>query len=57
MNKNSLKKIFLTVFLIYAVFAVSFYFLSGDQLKYRVAEDSISVMEADSVTPEITRNG
>ena len=56
MNKNNLKKIFLTVFLIYAVFAVSFYFLSGDQLKYRVAEDSISVMEADSVTPEITRN-
>ncbi|MCR4633424.1 MAG: ABC transporter permease [Erysipelotrichaceae bacterium] len=37
------------------MFAVSFYFLSGDQLKYRTVEDSIAVIEADSVTPELTR--
>ena len=45
----------MVAFLVYTVFAVSFYFLSGDQLKYRTVEDSIAIIEADSVTPEITR--
>ena len=55
MTKEKLRKVFTIAFLIYTVFAVSFYFLSGDQLKYRVAKDTISIIEADSVTPEITR--
>ena len=55
MTKENLRKVFTIAFLIYTVFAVSFYFLSGDQLKYRVAKDTISIIEADSVTPEITR--
>ncbi len=55
MNKEKLRKIFLIAFIIYTAFTVSFYFLSGDQLKYRIAEDSISIIEADSVTPEIVR--
>ncbi len=55
MTKEKLRKVFLIAFLIYAVFTVSFYFLSGDQLKYRVAKDTISIIDADSVTPEITR--
>ena len=55
MTKEKLRKVFTIAFLIYTVFAVSFYFLSGDQLKYRVAKDTISIIDADSVTPEITR--
>ena len=55
MNKNNLRKVFTIAFIIYAVFSVAFYYLSGDQLKYRVAEDKISILEADSVTPEIVR--
>jgi hypothetical protein len=55
MTKEKLRRIFTIAFLIYAVFAVSFYFLSGDQLKYKVAKDNIEILEADSVTPEITR--
>ncbi len=55
MTKENLRKIFTIAFIVYAVFAVSFYFLSGDQLKYRIAKDTISIIDADSVTPEITR--
>ena len=55
MTKRNLRKVFLVSFIIYTVFAVSFYFLSGDQLKFRTVEDSIAIIEADSVTPEITR--
>ena len=55
MTKKDLRKVFTIAFIIYAVFAVSFYFLSGDQLKFRTVEDSIAIIDADSVTPEITR--
>lgn len=55
MNKENLKKVFTIAFLVYAVFAVSFYFLAGDQLKYKVAKDNIDFIEADSVSPEIVR--
>lgn len=53
-NKN-LRKIFIIAFIIYTAFTVLFYFLSGDQLKYRTVEDDIAILEADSVTPEIVR--
>ncbi len=55
MTKEKLRRIFTIAFMIYTVFAVSFYFLSGDQLKYKVSKDNIEVLEADSVTPEIIR--
>ncbi|MBR4469709.1 MAG: ABC transporter permease [Erysipelotrichaceae bacterium] len=55
MTKENLKKVFLIAFLIYAVFTVSFYFLSGDQLRFREAKDNIEMPDADSVTPEIIR--
>ena len=55
MKKENLRKVFIISFLVYAVFAVVFYFLSGDQLRYRVSQDGISIMEADAVSPEITR--
>ena len=55
MTKKDLRKVFTIAFLIYTVFAVSFYFLSGDQLKYRTVNDSIAIVEADSVTPELVK--
>ena len=55
MMKNKIKKVFTIAFIIYAAFAVSFYFLSGDQLKYREAKDNIEIVDADSVTPELSR--
>ncbi len=55
MTKEKLRKIFLLTFIFYTVFAVSFYFLAGDQLKYRKVEESNSIVEADAVTRELTR--
>lgn len=55
MTKSILRKILLLTLLIYAVFTVSFYFLAGDQLKYRDSKDNIMLPEADSITPEIVK--
>lgn len=55
MSKQNLRKIFAIAFAIYTVFAVSFYFLAGDQLRYKKVEESNPIIEADSVTREISR--
>ena len=55
MTKNKLRNVFVIAFTVFVIFAVSFYFLAGDQLRYRVARDNIPLLEADNVTPEITR--
>ena len=55
MTKTNLKRIFIIMFLAYAVFATSFYFLGGDQLKYKPSEGNILMPDADSVTTEIIR--
>lgn len=55
MTKKNLRNVFIISFLVYALFVVSFYYLSGDQLKFRTVNDSIAIVEADSVTPEISR--
>lgn len=53
MTKDNLKKVFIIAFLIYTVFSVSFYFLGGDQLKYRSSKGNIPMPEADFATDEI----
>ena len=53
MNKNKLKKIFVIIMTIYTVFAVSLYYLGGNQLKYKGSNKNILMPEADSVTDEI----
>ena len=53
MTKEKLKKVFIIVFILYTVFSVSFYFLGGDQLKYRNSKGNIEMPEADSATTEI----
>ncbi len=55
MTRKDLKKVYIIALIIYTVFAVSFYFLAGDQLRYKVAKDNITILEADSVSPEISR--
>ncbi len=55
MTKENLKKVFLIIFAVFAVFTVSFYYLAGDQLRFREAKDNIEMPDADSVTPEIIR--
>ena len=55
MTKENLKKVFIIAFLVYAAFAVSFYFLAGDQLKYKVSKDNIAMLDADSISPEVIR--
>ena len=50
-------RIFLTVIMIYSFLAVSFYFLAGDQLRFRESRGNISLPAADSGsgTGELTR--
>ena len=40
-STRELKKIFLIVFVAYMVLAVAFYFLSGEQLRYRDSRGNI----------------
>ncbi len=55
MTRKELKKVYIIALIIYTVFAVSFYFLAGDQLRYKVAKDNIIMLEADAVSPELNR--
>ena len=55
MNKDRVKKIFVLTVLVYALVVVSFYFLSGDKLRYKDSPNNITMLEADSVTNEITK--
>ena len=55
MTKGNLRKVFLISIIIYTAFAVSLYFLAGDQLRYRKVEDNNAIIEADTVTTEISR--
>ena len=55
MERNKLKKIFIFILLAYVIMAVSFFFLAGDQLKYKDSSKNIIMMDADSVTDEIVQ--
>ena len=54
MSYKKIKTIFLSVAFIYFLFVVLFYFLAGDQLRYKDSLNNIEVPEADSVTRELT---
>ncbi|MDO4940322.1 MAG: ABC transporter permease [Erysipelotrichaceae bacterium] len=53
MNKEKLKKIFTYVLVIYCALAVSFYFLAGDQIRYRQSRSEIQMLEPNQSTQEI----
>lgn len=55
MNKESLKKIYITVFTIFLGLLIAFYFLAGDQLKYRDSRKNFLLTEANGTTKEVVR--
>lgn len=55
MNKEKLKRIFISVFAIYAALTVSFYFLAGDQIRYRDSRFMEVMKEANKSTEELVK--
>ena len=55
MNKDKVKKIYITAFLVFLALITFFYFFTGEQLKYRESEQNGKIVDADSVTGEIYR--
>ena len=53
MSNKKLKNIFIGILVFYTLFVVSFYFLSGEQLKYKESPNNMEIVEADSITDEI----
>ena len=53
MSSKNLKKIFISIALIYTALVVSFYFLGGDQIRYRASAGNIEMPDANAVTDEI----
>ena len=53
MKKESIKKIFIISMIVYVVLTTLFYFLAGDQLKYKNSKYNITMPEADSVSDEL----
>ena len=51
---RELKKIFSIVFVAYIVLAVAFYFLAGEQLRYRDSRGNIEMPVANAATVELT---
>lgn len=53
MNKEKLKKIFTFVFATYCALVVSFYFLAGDQIRYRQSRSEIQMLDPNQSTQEL----
>lgn len=53
-STRELKKIFSIVFVAYIVLAVAFYFLAGEQLRYRDSRGNIEMPVANAATVELT---
>ena len=55
MNKDTIRRIFISIIAIYTILVVSFYFLAGDELRYKESSNNIPMIEADSVSPQIVK--
>lgn len=55
MNKERLKKIYISVFSVFLGLLILFYFLAGDQLKYRDSRRNFLLTEANGTTREVNR--
>ena len=51
----NLRRIFLTVLAVYALLIVSFYFLAGDQLRYRESRGNLELLPADAGAAELAQ--
>ena len=55
MDKKTLRKIYITVFAVFVGLLTAFYFLAGDQLKYRDSRSDINISDANSSSSELVR--
>lgn len=55
MERETLKKIYITVFSVFMGLLIAFYFLAGDQLKYRDSRKNFLLTEANGTTKEVIR--
>ena len=55
MDKKTLKKIYIAVFTVIVLILSLFYFLAGDQLKYRESRSNINITNGNSSTNELVR--
>ena len=55
MDKKTLRKIYITVFAVFVGLLTAFYFLAGDQLKYRDSRRNIYITDANTATEELVR--
>lgn len=53
MSKSQLKKVYIGIFSVIVAFFIAFYFLAGDQLKYRDSRYQIVALEGNTSTKEI----
>lgn len=56
MSKEKIRKIYVSVFSLIIACLVAFYFLAGDQIKYRDSRRNISVGDANKATVDITKD-
>lgn len=54
-NKGTIKNAFLSIFIGFLLFAVAFYFLSGDQLRYRTSRGNINSVEPTKGSVELSK--
>ena len=55
MNEKKLRKIFTYIVLGFIAFAVSFYFLANEQLRYKESSGNATVPEANMISEEINK--
>lgn len=55
MKKEKIKRVLGIILILYSAMAVAFYFLAGEQLKYKQSIEKISMPAADAVTDEIVK--
>lgn len=53
MSKTQLKKVYIYIFSVVVAFFIAFYFLAGDQLKYRDSRFQIVALEGNTSTKEL----
>jgi len=55
MNKETIKKIYILFIAAFMFLATVFYYLVGDQLRFKSSSNNVEIMDADSVTSEIIK--
>lgn len=56
MDKKRIRNIFIGISVFYIIFVVAFYFIAGEQIKYKESNKVINMPDANSITDEITED-